>query len=190
MALERARSCEFSLAASSLARYYPLWETITHLVIAETLRATLNITSHVLRGDETTRATRRHRRRRRSNDPQRVHGRYCARRTLIRNATRHDRSRRLPSAHEALAVVDRPTNNALISSFLRVFPFLLSFATQPVHFPLSLLFLSLSLSPSRRLLLLLLLLLFTTFSRPKVERSPERSESRPTTRYAYAVVHV
>lgn len=37
---------------------------------------------------------------------------------------RGDRSRRLPSAHETAAVVDRPTNNGLISPVLLVFPFL------------------------------------------------------------------
>lgn len=90
----------------------------------------------------------------------------------------------MPSAHEAVAVVDRPTNNGLISPFLLVFPFLPSFATQSVHFSLRFAtstslslflrpfpYLSLSFFP-----LLLRLLLFlrsrTTFPRPKVERSP------------------
>lgn len=114
---------------------------------------------------------------------------------------RGDRSRRLPSAHETAAVVDRPTNNGLISPVLLVFPFLppltrhtrvrlstlsSSFSRSPLHPPFCYLSLSFSLFVSLfPFLLHLFLRSRTTFPRTKVERSPG-SESTTSSGIAHA----
>jgi len=192
------------LTLSSLcARRYSLWETITHLTMADRSgHLSMPDLSSVRRHSviaEMPRNTqhheprsftwrRDHSRTRSANEPQRVHGGYCAKRRLMRDATRHDRSRRLPSAHEALAVVDRPTNNALISSFLRLFPFLLSFATQTGALPFISLPLTLSFSFASPPLPLppppppppppLLLLLLTSFPRDRKLNARQEEANR------------